>query len=221
MRRNELVVNDVRPGQTVVAIASFGKANYETSYNSGIGSNGLTSARHDVLHRDYARLFPDSYDPNTPESVVYCGPHHLGDAFEGHSVADLLLSPTRTYLPLLKSLIPLIRPSLHGLIHCSGGGQTKVLKFIDACRIVKDNLFEMPPVFRMIRASAGTPLREMYQVFNMGHRLELYLDDNAVDLTLAMAREMGLEARMIGRVEAAAQAEVLVRDREGEYLYTA
>lgn len=202
---------NIQPGQAIVGIASDGQATYEASYNSGIGSNGLTFARHEVLAHSYAIAYPESFDPNLDSSVVYQGSHRLTDnsPVPGQTIGQLLLSPTRTYLPLVQLLTASgIRPD--GIIHCTGGGQTKVLHFARQVRIVKDGLPHPPPVFQLIQAQHNTPLRELYQVFNMGIRLELYLSPNLVSQVLDHAQSLGLQAWEIGRVEQAEQAEVVL-----------
>ena len=207
LRRDELIVNQIQAGDVIVGWSSSGQATYETSYNGGMGSNGLTSARHDVLERRYAREFPDSYDPNTPEEVIYVGSRTLTETIvaEGHSlpVGKLILSPTRTYLPPLQRLLRTSRKAIHGMIHCTGGAQTKVLKFVRDKRIIKDNLFPTPPLFELIRKESGTSWREMYQVFNMGHRLEIYLPESEAGAAIEAAKAFGIDARIIGRVEEA------------------
>ncbi len=213
--KERLVVNAIRPGDVIVGWASFGQCVYEEQYNSGIGSNGLTSARHDLLSKYYFGAYPESFDPAMPEDLVYTGPYRLTDAVgaEGaeHSIGKLLLSPTRTYLPPLKELLDALPlEQVHGIIHCTGGGQKKVAKFIEGVRVIKDNLFVPPPVFRLIKEHSGTSVEEMYEVFNMGHRLELYLSEQAVDKALAVAERFGIEAKVIGRVEEAKKAEVCI-----------
>jgi phosphoribosylformylglycinamidine cyclo-ligase len=223
MQRDSVVVNNIRPGQVVVGLASYGQASYEQSYNSGIGSNGLTSARHDVLSKYYAQHFPDSFDPNTPEDVVFCGPHRLTESVDtAHgrfTVGQLLLSPTRTYLPFLRKLLRETEVKPHGIIHCSGGGQTKVQKFIQDCHIIKDNLFAIPPVFDLIQKASGTGLKEMYQVFNMGHRLELYLDPEQADTVIALAQSFNIDAQLVGRVVEGTGAQVSIHTPEGIFTY--
>ncbi len=210
-----LVINAIRPGDLIVGWASFGKCAYEDAYNSGIGSNGLTSARHDLLSKYYFDAYPESFDPAMPGDLVYTGPYRLTDKLEVDgeemSVGELLLSPTRTYLPPLKLLLEELPPEqLHGLIHCTGGGQRKVGKFIEGVRVIKDDLFPPPPIFRLIQQHSGASGEEMYEVFNMGHRLELYLAEEAVDRAVAVAASFGIAARVIGRVEAADKAEVRI-----------
>lgn len=224
MRRDELIVNDIQAGDLILGLSSSGQAIYESAYNSGIGSNGLTSARHDVLHPLHLDAFPESYDPNTSREVLYNGKYALSDTVELQGqqfvVGDLLTSPTRTYLPVLKAVVPAYRSAIHGIIHCSGGGQTKVIKFVSGKRVIKDNLFPIPPVFELIQAASGANWKEMYQVFNMGHRMELYLDPKAdVDAIIEKVAEFGIAARVVGRVEQADQNEVLLVSPFGTYSY--
>jgi phosphoribosylformylglycinamidine cyclo-ligase len=224
MRRADVLSVAIQPGDAVVGLASFGQATYETAYNGGMGSNGLTGARHDVLHPEYAERYPESFDPNLPREVVYAGKHRLSDSVRvGDTdipVGKLLLSPTRTYLPVLHALLRTHRTDLHGLIHCSGGGQTKVLKFIHGLRIVKNNLFELPPLFRLIQDSGQTPWREMYQVFNMGHRMEVYVPAALAPDVVSIANQFGVAAQVIGHVEAADRSEVVVDGPHGIFSYS-
>ena len=221
MKRSEVLVNDIRPGDVIVGLASFGQATYEDEYNGGMGSNGLTAARHDVLSNIYAEKYPESFDPNLPKEVVYTGNRLLTDKIKvGNqelSVGKLMLSPTRTYLPVLQEILKNYRKKIHGLIHVTGGGQTKVLKFVKDVHIVKDNLFELPPLFRLIQESSNTPWREMYQVFNMGHRMEIYLPARYADDVLAIAEKYGIETRIIGKVKRAQGAKVTVKSPFGKF----
>lgn len=221
--RKELIVNDIQPGDCIVGLASFGQATYESDYNGGMGSNGLTSARHDVLEHSYAAKYPESFDPNVPKSVVYTGSRKLTDTVTIEErdipVGKLLLSPTRTYLPVIKVLLAELRQEIHGMIHCTGGGQTKVVKFIDGVRVVKDRLFPVPPLFSLIQSESGTDWREMYQVFNMGHRLEVYLPEDQANEAIDIANQFGIAARIIGRVEAADKASVRVVTEHGTFDY--
>lgn len=223
LARAKLVVNNIQPGDCIVGLASYGQATYESDYNGGMGSNGLTSARHDVLHHDYAAKYPESFDPHLPDSVVYTGSRKLTDrvAVEGRdlSVGKLLLSPTRTYLPVIKVLLAELYPEIHGMIHCTGGGQTKVIKFIDKVRVVKDRLFEVPPLFSLIQRESGTAWREMYQVFNMGHRLEVYLPEDQANEAIDIANQFGIAARIIGHVEAADRPSVRIKTEHGTFDY--
>lgn len=203
--RNEVIDIAVKPGNVIVGFASYGQAEWETEYNGGMGSNGLTSARHDVFAHTYAEKYPESYDKtNLPENLVYAGKLSLTDIEPetGLPYGKLVLSPTRTYLPLLKKLIPQYRDTISGIIHCSGGGQTKVMKFTENVHIIKDNLLPIPPLFRVIREQSGTDAKEMYKVFNMGHRLEIYTDAASAPGMIDMARAVGIDAQVIGRVEA-------------------
>jgi phosphoribosylformylglycinamidine cyclo-ligase len=223
MRRDEVVVNHIQAGDVVVGLASFGQAHYEDSYNGGMGSNGLTSARHDVLHHQYADQYPESFDPALPKDVVYIGQQRLTDLVEvdGHqmTVGKLILSPTRTYLPVLREILDRYRKQLHGIIHCSGGGQTKPLKFIENKHIIKDNLFDPPTLFQLIQQNSQASWKEMYQVFNMGHRMELYVAPQQADALIQVAESYGIAARVVGRVEEAPGATVTVRSNYGVFQY--
>jgi phosphoribosylformylglycinamidine cyclo-ligase len=212
--KSRLVTNDgIRAGDVIVGLASFGQANYEKSYNSGLASNGLTSARHDVLNKSYGQRFPESFDNGLDDSVVYIGPHQfteevtVGD--EKLTIGQLLLSPTRTFAPVLKKILDERFDAVHGLIHCSGGGQTKCLKYLPSpLKVIKDNLHTPPVIFDLIRKASGADDREMYQVFNMGTRLEIYTNENEAQGLIDIATSFGIEAKVIGRVEAAAQKEL-------------
>jgi phosphoribosylformylglycinamidine cyclo-ligase len=223
MKRSDLVVNNIREGDVIVGLASFGQASYENCYNGGMGSNGLTSARHDVLHKTYAGRYPDSFDPNTPAEVIYTGSKKLTDQIEVNdtttTVGKLMLSPTRTYLPILKKILATHRKALHGIIHCTGGGQTKVSKFIEKKRVVKDNLFPLPPLFKLIQDESGTAWKEMYQVFNMGHRLEFYLPEKESSALIDVVNAFGIDARIVGYVENCEREEVVVESPFGRFEY--
>lgn len=223
MKRSEVLVPNIRPGDVVVGLASFGQATYETEYNGGMGSNGLTAARHDVLSKMYGEKYPESFDPRLPSEVVYTGNRTLTEKLKIGSqevtVGKLILSPTRTYLPVLQELLREHRKKLHGLIHVTGGGQTKVLKFVQDVHIVKDNLFDLPPLFRLIQESSGTAWREMYQVFNMGHRMEIYLPARHADAVISVAEKYGIEARVIGRVRRGQGEKVTVKSPFGKFEY--
>lgn len=223
MRRDQLVVNDIRDGDAIVGLASFGQATYENAYNGGIGSNGLTSARHDVLSGAYAGNYPESYDGGIPPEVTYIGSRTLTETVlvDGFRMplGKLLLSPTRTYLPVLRQLLDRLRGDLHGLIHCTGGGQTKVQKYLGKVRVVKDNLFPVPPLFGLIQEASGTEWQEMYQVFNMGHRLEVYLPPSRAEEVIDIARAFGIEARVVGYVEASEQPSVVLQTPQGQWTY--
>ena len=224
LRRDRLIVNDIRPGNVIVGLASYGQATYESAYNGGMGSNGLTSARHDVFKHDYADKYPESFDPEVDRSVVYTGSRSLTETItvDGRetTVGKLVLSPTRTYLPVLKRLLGELPGEIAGLIHCTGGAQTKVIKFIDKVRVVKDSLFPVPPLFELIRKESGTDWRETYQVFNMGHRLEVYLAPERAQTVIDIAASFGIEARVVGYVEAAERAEVRLVTPGGVENYT-
>jgi len=222
--KNKLVTNDlIQPGDVIVGFSSFGKAHYETEYNSGLGSNGLTSARHDVLQKTYGARFPESYDTNLDEQVVYIGQHAMTESItiEGFAPTDighLLLSPTRTYAPLLKILLENYFSDIHGLIHSSGGGQTKCMKYLPGnFKIVKDNLFEPPVIFQIIQKASKADNREMYQVFNMGQRLEVFTTQHAAANIIAAGKALGIDAQIIGRVEASDKKELLI-DIKGEQI---
>ncbi len=208
LRRDKLLVNNIQPGNVIVGLASYGQASYEDEYNGGMGSNGLTSARHDVFHHAYADQYPESFDPEVPRSVVYTGSRSLTEPIDlgngqSMSAGKLVLSPTRTYLPVLKVLLAELQPQIAGIIHCTGGAQTKVIKFIDDVRIVKDQLFAPPPLFQLIHQESGTNWRELYQVFNMGHRLEVYLPASAAQAVIDIAAGFNIAAQVVGYVEAA------------------
>jgi len=223
--KDKLITNDkIKAGDVIVGFASSGKAAYEHEYNSGIASNGLTSARHDALHKIYGEWFPESFDTGLDDNVVYIGPHRLtddlkaagfelpGGADPGITIGKLLLSPTRTYAPLMKVLLGEHFDSIHGLIHCSGGGQTKCMKYLPGTfRIIKDNLFEAPVVFNILQKASGSDNREMYQVFNMGHRLEVFTDSNSADALINAGKQLGIEAQVVGRVEAADKKELILK----------
>ena len=223
MKKADLLVNNIQAGNVIVGFASYGQATYEDTYNGGMGSNGLTSARHDVLTKEYAKKYPDSYDPNTPEEVIYLGSRKLTDPIiiDGveTDIGKLILSPTRTYLPVIKSIFEECREGLTGMIHCTGGAQTKVLKFIDDnVHVIKDNLLPIPPLFQIIKEESGTDWRELYQVLNMGHRLEVYLQPKFADSVLEIANKFGIEAKIIGKVEASKKGKVSILAPGGKWL---
>ncbi len=224
LKRKDVIVNDIRPGDVVVGLASDGLASYETGYNGGMGSNGLTSARHDVLAHSYANNYPDSFDANTPKEVIYSGSRKLTETIEvggvETTVGKLILSPTRTYIPILQKVLSLDKNQIHGIIHCSGGAQTKVSKFLNpGIRVVKDDLFETPYLFKMIQKESGTSDREMYQVFNMGHRLELYLNEGLAQSVIDISNSFGVDARIVGRVESAEKSGVTIVTSKGQFDY--
>ncbi|HQV60670.1 MAG TPA: AIR synthase-related protein [Chitinophagaceae bacterium] len=223
--KSKLVTNEkIKAGDVIVGLAGYGQSDYETQYNSGLASNGLTSARHDVLHKTYGARFPESYDTSLDESVVYIGPHRMTDEVrEGaikYEVGKLLLSPTRTFAPVMKELLENHFEFIHGLIHCSGGGQTKCLKYVpENVRIVKDNLFEPPIIFKLIEEASKSDDREMYQVFNMGTRLEIYTNEKEADAIIAVSKRFGVEAQVIGRVEKSVKKELVILNAGKEIVF--
>lgn len=225
MKREDVISNHrIQAGDVIVGLASYGQSSYEDGYNGGMGSNGLTSARHDVFNKTIAERFPESYDPAVPYELVFAGTKGLADNIEipGYgttTVGKLVLSPTRTYAPVIKRVLDSFRKQVHGMVHCSGGAQTKVLHFIDNLHVIKDNLFDIPPLFKLIQEESGTDWQEMYKVFNMGHRMELYVPETIADDIIGIAGEFGIAAQIIGHVEAAATKQVTVKSQVGEYRY--
>jgi len=223
MTRKDLIVNDIQAGDVIVSLASYGQATYETEYNGGMGSNGLTSARHDVLSHEYATKYPDSYDKNTPDEVVYVGSKKLTDTININGqdihIGKLILSPTRTFLPVLKQLLDNLRPQINGMIHNTGGGQTKVAHFVQNRKIVKNNMLELPPLFKMIQEESGADWKEMYQVFNMGQRLEVYLPEQYANDVLAIAKSFNIDAQVIGHVEESVGTQVVIESPYGRFEY--
>jgi phosphoribosylformylglycinamidine cyclo-ligase len=219
--RKEVVDIQIRPGDVIVGFASYGKAVYEDEYNGGMGSNGLTSARHDVFSHEYYAKYPESFDPELDESLIYAGKMKLTDIEPetGISYGKLVLSPTRTYLPLIHQLLQNYRSSIHGIIHCTGGAQTKVMKFVKNIHVIKDHLFPLAPLFRVIVEQAGTDPRELYKVFNMGHRLEVYTTDKAAPAMIELAASLGIEAQVIGRCEASDKNKLTIKSPLGEFVY--
>jgi phosphoribosylformylglycinamidine cyclo-ligase len=222
MPRNEVISNDqIQEGDVIVGISSFGQAKYETAYNGGMGSNGLTSARHDVFNKVLKTKYPESFDPSLREELIYSGRYNLTDAAPGTplDMGKLVLSPTRTYAPIMVEVLKYLRPHIHGLVHCSGGAQTKVLHFIDKLHVIKDNLFETPPLFKIIQEESGTDWQEMYKVFNMGHRMEIYLDENFAEEVIDIAEFHGVDAQIIGRVQANDTKKVTIQSEHGVFEY--
>ncbi len=222
MKREDVISNhNIRPGDVIVGLASYGKTSYEKEYNGGMGSNGLTSARHDVFGSYLAESYPESYDTGLAEDLFYTGRLKLTDPVEGSvlNAGKLVLSPTRTYAPVIRELLESMRREIHGMIHCSGGGQTKILHFIDNMHVVKNNLFPLPPLFRMIHEQGGTDWREMYQVFNMGHRFEIYTDPGNADKIISTASVFGLDAQIIGHCEASDTKRLTIVSESGRYEY--
>ncbi len=225
MKREDVISNDlIRPGDVIVGLASYGKANYEKEYNGGMGSNGLTSARHDVFNKSIAEKFPESYDHAVPYELIFSGSKNLTDQIDignGQTMdaGKLVLSPTRTYAPIIKTILDTYRKQIHGMVHCSGGAQTKVLHFIDNLHIIKDNLFQVPPLFKLIQEESKTSWQEMYKVFNMGHRMELYVSKEIAGEFISISKSFGVDARIIGHVEAAEKKQVTVKSEFGEFAY--
>jgi phosphoribosylformylglycinamidine cyclo-ligase len=222
MRREDIISNDrIQAGNVIVGLSSFGHAKYEKEYNGGMGSNGLTSARHDVFQKVLKTRYPESFDPAVPDALVYSGSYQLTDPAPGTplNMGKLVLSPTRTYAPILVDILNYMRPHIHGLVHCSGGAQTKVLHFIDNLHVIKDNLFDTPPLFRIIQEESGTDWREMYKVFNMGHRMEVYLDERYAEEIIDIAESYGVEAQIIGRVEPHTGKKVTLQGTNGTFEY--
>lgn len=223
MKRADVIDNArIRPGDVIVGLASYGQATYEKAYNGGMGSNGLTSARHDVFAKYLAEKYPESYDKAVPAELIYSGTLRLTDSVEGSPLdaGKLVLSPTRTYAPVIKRLLDALRPEIHGMVHCSGGAQTKVLHFLgDRCRVVKDNLFPVPPLFRTIQEQSGTDWSEMYKVFNMGHRMEIYLAPEHAEEAIAVGKRFGIDAQVVGRVEKSDKKELIIKSEFGEFRY--
>jgi phosphoribosylformylglycinamidine cyclo-ligase len=222
MKRSEVIDNsNIKEGDVVVGLASYGKASYEQEYNGGMGSNGLTSSRHDVFCKDYAVKYPESYDSSIPTDLVYSGNYKVTDSYPNSplNIGKLVLSPTRTYAPIIISLLKELRAQINGMVHCSGGAQTKVLHFIEGLHVIKDNLFEIPPLFKLIQTESGTDLKEMYKVFNMGHRMEIYLPQKYAEQVISIARSFGVEAQIIGRVERSDKKQVTVKTLQGEFTY--
>ncbi len=222
MARTEVIDNArIKDGDVIIGLCSYGQASYEDAYNAGMGSNGLTSARHDVFSKRIANAFPETFDPGVPEELIYSGKARLTDPLEGTSVdlGKAVLSPTRTYAPIVKQILGSMRDRIHGMVHCSGGAQTKVLHFIDDLRVIKDDLFPIPPLFTTIQRMSGTSWQEMYKVFNMGHRLEFYVPEEIAAEIIAIAASFNVEAKTIGRVEAADRKEVVLKTVNGEFRY--
>lgn len=222
MKRSNVIDNaNIRPGDVIVGLASFGQASYEKQYNGGMGSNGLTSARHDVFTKYLAKKYPETFDSAVPEELIYSGGLKLTDSIQGSPLdaGKLVLSPTRTYAPVVKKLLDALRPQIHGMIHCSGGAQTKIMHFVENVRVVKDNLFPIPPLFRTIQEQSHTDWSEMYKVFNCGHRLEVYLPKEYAEQVIEISKSFNIEARIVGRVEESDHSELIIRSEFGEFRY--
>ena len=222
MKRSDVINNaNIQPGDVIVGLASFGQATYETSYNGGMGSNGLTSARHDVFAKYLAEKYPESYDHAVPDELVYSGHYHLDDKLADVPVnaGQLVLSPTRTYAPVIKRILDELRPEIHGMVHCTGGAQTKVLHFVnDNCKVIKDNMFPVPPLFRMIREESQTDWKEMYKVFNMGHRMEIYVKPEFAEKVINISKSFNIDAQIIGHIEEGEKS-LTIKSEFGEFNY--
>jgi phosphoribosylformylglycinamidine cyclo-ligase len=222
MKREDVISNhNIKAGDVIVGLSSSGQATYETEYNGGMGSNGLTSARHDVFHKYLAEKFPESFDPSVPDDLVYSGNYKLTDEVEGSplNAGKLVLSPTRTYAPIIKKILDNHRADIHGMVHCSGGAQTKVLHFIDNLHIVKDNLFPIPPLFKAIHEESGTDWKEMYKVFNMGHRMELYVPEEIAQDIIKISESFNVDAQIVGRVEESETKKLTITSEFGTFEY--
>ena len=223
LKRDSVIDNaNIKAGDVIVGMASYGKASYETAYNGGMGSNGLTSARHDVFNKSLAEEFPESFDPLLPSDLVYTGSKNLQDSVEGASVdvGKLVLSPTRTYAPVMKAILDVFSPNdIHGAIHCSGGAQTKVLHFIDSGHVIKDNMFPIPPLFKMIQSESKTDWREMYKVFNMGHRMELYVSTENAASIIEISKSFSIDAQVVGRVAESTTKKLSLSTPNGTFEY--
>ncbi len=223
MKRSDVIDNgNIRPGDVIVGLASYGQATYEKEYNGGMGSNGLTSARHDVFSKYLAKKYPESFDAAVPDELVYSGGLKLTDTVEDSPIdaGKLVLSPTRTYAPVVKKLLDEMRSNIHGMIHCSGGAQTKIMNFVgDNIKVIKDNMFPVPPLFKTIQKQSGTDYAEMYKVFNMGHRLEVVLPAKDADKVIAISKSFDIDAQIVGRIEQAEKKELIIRSEFGEFNY--
>lgn len=230
MKRADIISNDqIRAGDVIVGLSSYGKASYEKEYNGGMGSNGLTSARHDIFHKYIAKKYPESYDPAVPYELIFSGnkkltdeiiiPSDINNEALSISAGKLVLSPTRTYAPIIKKILDNYRPEIHGMIHCSGGAQTKVLHFIEKLHIIKDNMMAIPALFRLIQEQSNTDWKEMYKVFNMGHRMEIYVSEDIAQEIINISKEFNVNAQIIGRVEKAETKKLTIRSELGEFVY--
>jgi phosphoribosylformylglycinamidine cyclo-ligase len=222
MKRSDVIDNsNIQSGDVIVGLASYGQAKYETEYNGGMGSNGLTSARHDVFENSYSEKFSESFDPSVPADLIYSGKYKLTDTIPDVplNVGKLVLSPTRTYAPVMVQVLKELRNHIHGVVHCSGGAQTKVLHFIEGLHVIKDNLFEIPPLFKLIQEASGTDWKEMYKVFNMGHRLEIYLPPSFAKQVIDLSKSFGVDAKIIGRVEASEKKQATIKTDAGDFVY--
>jgi phosphoribosylformylglycinamidine cyclo-ligase len=221
IKRSEVIENHILPGDVIVGLASSGQATYEKSYNGGMGSNGLTSARHDVFNKIFATKYPETFDPAVPTELVYSGTCKLTDPTEvdGVNAGQMVLSPTRTYAPVIKAVLDEMRPAIHGLVHCSGGAQTKVLHFVNDLHVTKDNLFPTPPLFRLIQRESGTDWQEMYKVFNMGHRMEIYTDVSNAARIIEISQSFGVEAQIVGSCDFYQGKKLTIKSEHGTFVY--
>ena len=223
MKRSDVIDNaNIKPGDVIVGLESFGQATYESEYNGGMGSNGLTSARHDVFHKYLAEKFPESFDAAVPDDLVYSGNMKLTDAVEGSPIdaGKLVLSPTRTYAPIIKSILDkYTSEDIHGMVHCSGGAQTKILHFVENLHIIKDNMFDVPPLFKLIQEQSKTDWKEMYQVFNCGHRMEIYVNPNIANEIIEISKSFNVDAKIIGSVEGATSKKLTIKSEFGTFEY--
>ena len=223
MKRSDVINNaHIKPGNVIVGLASYGQASYESEYNGGMGSNGLTSARHDVFGKEVGATYPQTFDPAVPANLTYSGSKNLTDLVEGSplNAGKLVLSPTRTYAPVIKKILNEVsRDQICGMVHCSGGAQTKVLHFVDDVHVIKDDLFELPPLFQMIHEESGTDWKEMYQVFNMGHRMELYVEPQAAEAIIEISKSFNVHAKIVGRVEESAEKKLTINSEFGTFIY--
>jgi len=222
MKRSDVISNhNIQDEDVIVGLSSYGQATYETDYNGGMGSNGLTSARHDVFHKYLAEKYPESFDPEVPTDLVYSGTKKLTDAIDQVSIdaGKLVLSPTRTYAPVIKAILDEQRENIHGMVHCSGGAQTKVLHFVNDLHVIKDNMFEVPPLFKLIQAESNTDWKEMYKVFNMGHRMEIYLPAEHAQQIIAISERFGIEAKIVGKCQANNGNKLTIKSEFGEFIY--
>ena len=221
MKRSEVISNhNIQDGDVIVGLSSFGQATYETEYNGGMGSNGLTSARHDVFGKELSAKFPESFDPSVPEELVYSGSKKLTDATDSPlNAGKLVLSPTRTYAPVIKKILDSHRKDIHGMVHCSGGAQTKVLHFVDNVHVIKDNLFPIPPLFKLIQEESKTNWKEMYKVFNMGHRMEIYVPQEVAEEIISISKSFNVDAQIVGRVEKNDGKKLTINSPYGEFVY--
>lgn len=222
MKKSDVISNhNIKAGNVIVGLASFGQATYETEYNGGMGSNGLTSARHDVFGGEIKNKYPETFDAKIPDELTYSGTYNLTDRIEGVSidVGKLVLSPTRTYAPIIKKILEKYKGAINGMVHCSGGAQTKVLHFVDNVHVIKDNLFDVPPLFKLIKEQSGTEWSEMYKVFNMGHRMELYVDEAIASDIITISKSFNVDAQIVGRVEAFEGKKLTINSEFGEFIY--